>query len=62
MSAEKLVFRSRLYYSWTRKYVGLGLHELRELRQLREENRNLKTLVAVLHWKIYLAGGACKKA
>ena len=24
-------------YSWKRRYAGLGLHELRELRQLREE-------------------------
>ena len=25
------------FYSWKRKYAGLGLSELRELRQLREE-------------------------
>jgi hypothetical protein len=31
-----------------RRYAGLGLSELRELRQLREENRKLKTLVADL--------------
>jgi putative transposase len=36
------------FYSWKRKYAGLGLTELRELRQLREENRKLKTLVADL--------------
>ena len=36
------------FYSWKRRYAGLGLHELRELRQLREENRKLKTLVADL--------------
>ena len=34
--------------SWKRRYAGLGLNELRELRQLREENRKLKTLVADL--------------
>jgi putative transposase len=28
------------------KYAGLGLSELRELRQLREENAKLKRLVA----------------
>jgi len=28
------------FYSWKRRYAGLGLNELRELRQLREENRN----------------------
>jgi putative transposase len=36
------------FYSWKRKYAGLGLSELRELRQLREENRKLKMLVADL--------------
>ena len=36
------------FYSWKRRYAGLGLNELQELRQLREENRKLKTLVADL--------------
>ena len=36
------------YYTWKRRYAGLGLSELRELRQLREENRKLKGLVADL--------------
>src|SRR5215510_7352524 len=36
------------FYSWKRRYAGLGVSELRELRQLREENRKLKTLVADL--------------
>jgi putative transposase len=34
------------YYIWKKKYSGLGLSELRELRQLREENGKLKRLVA----------------
>jgi putative transposase len=36
------------YYVWKKKYAGLGLSELRELRQLREENSKLKRLVADL--------------
>jgi putative transposase len=36
------------YYIWKKKYAGLGLNELRELRQLREENAKLKRLVADL--------------
>ncbi|MGO9452561.1 MAG: transposase [Candidatus Binataceae bacterium] len=36
------------YYIWKKKYSGLGLSELRELRQLREENSKLKRLVADL--------------
>jgi putative transposase len=31
-----------------KKYAGLGLSELREMRQLREENGKLKRLVADL--------------
>jgi putative transposase len=36
------------YYLWKKKYAGLGLNELRELRQIREENNKLKRLVADL--------------
>jgi putative transposase len=46
-----------------RRYAGLGLNELRELRQLREENRKLKTLVADLTLdKHIFAGSALKKS
>ena len=34
------------FYTWKRKDAGLGLSELREVRQLREENTKLKRLVA----------------
>jgi putative transposase len=33
---------------WRKKYSGLGLNELRELRQLSEENSKLMRLVADL--------------
>lgn len=36
------------FYAWKRRYAGVGVSELRELRQLRDENRKLKTLVADL--------------
>ena len=36
------------FYLWRKKYAGLGLQELRELRQLRDENAKLKRLVADL--------------
>ena len=36
------------FYLWKKKYAGLSLDELRELRQLREENGKLKRLVADL--------------
>ena len=47
------------FYTWRRRYAGLGLSKLRELRQLREENRKLKALVAELSLdKQSEAGGA----
>ena len=36
------------FYSWKKQYAGLGISELRELRQLRDENGRLKRLVADL--------------
>lgn len=33
---------------WKKQYAGLGVQELHELRQLREENGRLKRLVADL--------------
>jgi putative transposase len=42
------------FYIWKRKYAGLGLSELRELRQLREENTKLKRLVADLSLDRYM--------
>jgi putative transposase len=36
------------FYVWCKKYAGLGPTEVRELRQLREENGRLKKLVADL--------------
>jgi putative transposase len=35
-------------YVWKKKYGQLGLSELREIRQLRDENARLKRLVADL--------------
>lgn len=36
------------FYAWRKKYGGMGVSELRELRMLREENRQLRGLVADL--------------
>ena len=36
------------FYRWKKKYGGLGVSELRRLRQLDEENRRLKRMVADL--------------
>lgn len=36
------------FYNWKKKYGGLGVTELRRLRQLEEENFKLKQIVADL--------------
>jgi len=36
------------FYVWKRKYGNLGVTEMRQLRQLRDENARLKRLVADL--------------
>jgi len=45
---RKMGGSKQLFYRWKRKYEGMGVAELRRLRQLEEENRNLKKLVANL--------------
>ncbi len=36
------------FYRWKKQYDGLGISELRELRETRDENKRLKRLVADL--------------
>lgn len=36
------------FYAWKKKYAHLGVSELRRMRQLEDENRRLKGLVADL--------------
>ena len=45
---RKLGISQATYFRWKKSYGSLGVPELRELRQLRDENRRLKTLVADL--------------
>ena len=36
------------FYNWKKKYVGMGVSELRKLKALEQENSKLKKLVADL--------------
>lgn len=45
---RKLGISEQTFYRWKRKFAGMGVAELRRLRQLEDENRQLKQLVADL--------------
>lgn len=45
---RKLGVTEQTFYRWKRKFAGMGIAELRRLKQLEEENRKLKSLVADL--------------
>jgi putative transposase len=45
---RKMGITEQTYYRWKKKYGGLGMSELRRLKQLEEENRKLKQMVADL--------------
>lgn len=45
---RKMGVSEATFYNWKKKYGGLGVTELRQLRQLQEENAKLKQIVADL--------------
>ena len=45
---RKMGISQNTFYQWKKKYGGLGISELRRLKQLEEENRQLKRMVADL--------------
>ena len=45
---RKLGVSQATFFRWKRRFGSLGVPEIRELRQLRDENRKLKQLVADL--------------
>lgn len=45
---RKMGISEATFYNWKKKYGGLGVSDLRRLKQLEEENRRLKQMVADL--------------
>ena len=45
---RKLGVSEATFYAWKKRYAGMGIAELRRVRQLEEENRRLKQVVADL--------------
>jgi len=46
--ASKMRIAEGTFYAWKKKYSGLESDQVRELKQLREENEKLKRIVADL--------------
>ena len=49
------------FYVWKKKFAHLGVSELRRMRQLEEENRRLKGLVADLTLAKHMLAEALRK-
>lgn len=45
---RKMGISEQTFYAWKKKYAGMGLTELRRVKQLEDENRRLKGVVADL--------------
>jgi putative transposase len=58
---RKLGITEQTFYRWRRKFAGMGVVELRRLRQVEEENRKLKQLVADLTLDKHMLQEALRK-
>ena len=58
---RKLQISETTFYRWKKRYGSLGTPEIRELRQLRDENRKLKQLVADLSLDKHILQESLKK-
>ncbi len=58
---RKMGISEATFYNWKKKYGGLGVSELRELRQLKEENARLKQMVADLSLDKHMLQDVIKK-
>jgi putative transposase len=45
---RKLGISEQTFYTWKKRFAGMGVGELKRVRQLEEENRRLKSVVADL--------------
>ena len=45
---RKMGISEQTFYVWKRRFAGMGVAELKKVKQLEDENRRLKSLVADL--------------
>lgn len=58
---RKLGITEQTFYRWRRKFAGLGVAELRRLRDVEDEHRRLKQLVADLTLDKHMLQEALRK-
>lgn len=58
---RQLGVTEQTFYRWKRKFAGRGVVELRRLRQVEDENRKLKQLVADLSLDKHMLQEALQK-
>lgn len=58
---RKMGIHQATFYNWKKKFGGLGVSELRCLRQLEDENAKLKQLVADLSLDKHMLQDVLKK-
>ncbi len=58
---RKLGVTEQSFYRWKKKYGGMGVAELRRLKQLEQENRKLKQIVADLTLDKHMLQDVLKK-
>ena len=59
--SRKMEVSEATFYRWKKKFAGRGVAELRRLKQLEEENRKLKQLVADLSLDKHMLQDVLKK-
>lgn len=58
---RKMGVSEQTFYRWKKQFAGMGVAEVRRLKQLEEENRKLKQLVADLSLDKHILQEALKE-
>ena len=58
---RKAGITEQTFYRWKKKFIGMGIAEMNRLKELEEENRKLKSLVADLSLDKHMLQEALRK-
>ena len=59
---RKMGISDATFYNWRKKFAGMGVSEIRRLKALEDENRQLKRLVADLSLDKHMLRMCCQKS